>query len=271
MAADTTASPLTTDRWTVVGIGLLVGLLAVFVHEGLGHGLAVVLTGHQLTRVTSVDAEFDEGALGAGTLRIIAAAGPLANVALGLLAWGGLRVARGARGRYFLWLLGFSNLLVAGGYLLALSFTDFGDVHDFMAGLPLKPLWQIVSTALGLVSSLLVLRIALRLLDPFLGWGKDARQRRALTLTLAPYLAIGLSAIVAGALNPTSPALILISAAAASFGGNAFMVWVPLWVRAESAATPPEPLVVGRSWPWIAAGIVALLVRVIVLGPGVPR
>ena len=259
------------DLLTVIGIALIVGLIAVFVHEALGHGLAVVLTGHQLTRVTSVDAEFDDGAIAPRALRFIAAAGAFANVVVGFLAWGALRAVRGAQGRYFLWLLGFSNFLVAGGYLLALSFTSFGDVHDFMAGLPLKPLWQIVSTAIGVVVSLVALRLAMRRLDPFLGWGLAARKRRAIMLALPPYFAIGVSAIVAGALNPTSPELILISAAAASFGGNAFLVWLPMWVHEESATTPREPLIVGRSWPWIAAGVVALLLRVVVLGPGLPR
>lgn len=268
VAAETYPMP---DLWTVIGIALVVGLLAVFVHEGLGHGLAVVLTGHTLTRVTSVDAEFDEGAIGAGTLRIIAAAGPFANLVLGFLAWGSLRAARRAHTRYFLWLLGFSNLLVAWGYLLALSFVGFGDVHAFMDGLPLKPLWQTVSTAIGVACSIVALRIAVRLLDPFLGWEQGARQRRARTLTLVPYFAIGISAVIAGALNPTSPTLILISAAAASFGGNAFMAWLPMWIHAEGPTTPRAPLVVGRSWLWIGAGVVALLLRVAVLGPGLPR
>jgi len=264
--------PFPAHDWpTVVGIALIVGLIAVFVHEALGHGLAVLLTGHQLTRVTSVDAEFADGAIAPGALRFIAAAGPFANVVVGFIAWGALRAARGVHSRYFLWLLGFSNFLVAGGYLLALSFASFGDVHDFMEGLPLKPLWQLVSTALGVVCSLVVLRIAMRLLDPFLGWQLGARKRRAIMLALPPYFAIGISAIIAGALNPTSPELILISAAAASFGGNAFMAWLPLWVHAEAATTPRAPLIVGRSWPWIAAGVVALLLRVVVLGPGLPR
>lgn len=271
-AADVAAERYPTpDRWTVIGIALVVGLIAVFAHEGLGHGLAVMLTGHTLTRVTSVDAEFDDGAMGAGTLRIVAAAGPFANVVLGFLAWGALRAARRVHTRYFLWLLGFSNFLVAWGYLLALSFVGFGDVHDFMAGLPLKPLWQAVSTAIGVVASIAVLRIAARLLDPFLGWERGARQRRTRTLALVPYFAIGISAVIAGALNPTSPVLILISAAASSFGGNAFMAWLPLWIHAEGPTTPRAPLVVGRSWPWLIAGVVALLLRVVVLGPGLPR
>jgi hypothetical protein len=259
------------DLWTIVGIALVVGLIAIVAHEGLGHGLAVVLTGHELTRVTSVDAEFVETGVGPGALRLIAAAGVVANVIVGLLAWGAMRAARGAHGRYFLWLLSFSNFLVAGGYLLALSFVDFGDVQAFMAGLPAKPLWQFVSTAIGAVASFVALRIAMRLLDPFLGWDRGARKRRAIMLALPPYFAIGVSAVVAGALNPTSPVLILISAAASSFGGNAFLAWLPLWVRAESAATPRAPLIVGRSWPWIVGGIAALLVRVVVLGPGLPR
>lgn len=259
------------DLLTIGAIALLVGLIGTIVHEALGHGLAVIAVGGELTRVTSVDAEFPDAGIGEWARRFIAAAGVIANLIVGLLAFGGLRAARGATWRYFLWLLGFSNILVGGGYLLALSFAGFGDVDVFVQGLPHRTLWQLGSTVIGVLLSFAGLFAGLRLLDPFLGWERAARRQRALGLALVPYFAIGLASIAAGALNPTDPLLILISAGASSFGGNAFMAWLPLWVRPERPTTPREPLTIVRSWPWIMAGIVALAIRLIVLGPGVPR
>lgn len=262
---------LPNDLLTIGAIALLVGLIGTVVHEALGHGLAVVAVGGELTRVTSVDAEFPDAGIGEWARRFIAAAGVLANLIVGLLAFGGLRAARGATWRYFLWLLGFSNILVGGGYLLALSFAGFGDVQQFVQGLPQRTLWQLGSTALGALLSFGGLFAGLRLLDPFLGWERGLRRRRAVGLALVPYLVIGLASVAAGALNPTDPLLILTSAAASSFGGNAFMAWLPLWVRSERPTTPRDPLTIGRSWPWIIAGVAALAIRLIVLGPGVPR
>lgn len=72
-------------------------------------------------------------------------------------------------------------------------------------------------------------------------------------------------------LNPTSPILILISAAASSFGGTAFLLWIPLAVVKRRATTPDSPLTPRRDWVWIGLGIVALVVYFVVLGPGLPR
>ena len=185
---------------TVAAIAAVVGLTSTIAHEGLGHGLAVLLTGHHLDRVTSVDAEFPEGGIGPGALRLIAAAGVLANGIVGLLALAAQRSARGGTARYALWLLGVVNLFVVGGYLLALSFADFGDVSVFVAALPQRPLWQLASTVLGVAISWATLRFAMRTLDPFLGLGRAERRTRAALLAGVPYLVIGL---VHAAVNPS--------------------------------------------------------------------
>src|SRR5260370_36131611 len=54
----------------------------------------------------------------------------------------------------------------------------------------------------------------------------NIRVRRARQLALAPYLTSGILSCVAGALNPVGPLLILISAAAASFGGHSGLAWM---------------------------------------------
>lgn len=267
----TTVSRSTNDWLTVAAIATLVGLISVSAHEAGGHGLAVLLAGGQVDRITSVAAEFNEANLSLTALRWIAAAGMIANIIVGGIAWSLLLAVREQFWRYFLWLLGFSNLLVAGGYPLALSFTSFGDIHDMVKDLANPLPWQIVSTIIGIAFSVAILLVALRLMQPFLGNEERERQRHAWQLTLPAYLAIGLTSVLAGALNPTDPILILISAATSSFGGNAFLFWLPLWVHRARAVIPPPLLMVQRNWGWIVAGVLALLVRLVVLGPGIPR
>ena len=96
------------------------------------------------------------------------------------------------------------------------------------------------------------------------------RVRRARQLTLAPYLTAGVLACVAGALNPLGPLLILISAAAASFGGNSGLAW--MWNLLYGPRIPssefqmPE---IERSRGWIIATVVLAIGFIMGLGPGV--
>ena len=63
----------------------------------------------------------------------------------------------------------------------------------------------------------------------------------------------------------------LISAAAASFGGTSALAWMAQLLRNEKRFPPREreapPL--PRSIPWLAAGAVVALLFVFVLGPGI--
>jgi len=92
---------------------------------------------------------------------------------------------------------------------------------------------------------------------PFLGNDAKIRVRRARQLTVTPYLTAGVLACVAGALNPVSPLLILISAAAASFGGNSGLAWMSNLLQGpripSSEFQMPE---IERSRGWIIAAVV---------------
>jgi hypothetical protein len=57
----------------------------------------------------------------------------------------------------------------------------------------------------------------------------------------------------------------------ATLGGTTLLPYVALCVGAAKPTTAPAPLTPSKSLPWIAAGIVALLLYAFVLGPGVPR
>ena len=94
--------------------------------------------------------------------------------------------------------------------------------------------------------------------------------RRARQLTVTPYLTAGVLACVAAALNPVGPLLILISAAAASFGGNSGLAW--MWNLLRGPRIPssefqmPE---IERSRGWIIAAVVLAIGFIAELGPGV--
>jgi len=105
-------------------------------------------------------------------------------------------------------------------------------------------------------------------LEPFLGVD-PGRLRRSHGVALWPYLAGGAMYVVAGLLNPESPQLVLISAAAASFGGTSLLAWYPRVVARKPAPEGLTPLTVQRSTAWIAAAVVIAVAFVLLLGPGI--
>ncbi|GCE15902.1 hypothetical protein [Tengunoibacter tsumagoiensis] len=261
------------DLITVAAIAIVAYLLGVVVHEALGHGLAALLVGLHPTRVTSVDLEVDFTHIDAWKVRAVAAAGCVANLITALI---GLTLQRiipkmSPGTRYFLWLLTTINLLIPGGYLMVLTFAGIGDWNDFIQGLPNPIIWKIGFTLLGILISLLGLRYGVRSIRPFLGADPSQRRTRAQTLTLISYFVGSLTNTLAGALNPTSPLLILISAAASSFGGTAFLLWIGGLVNKTQAGNAEVFITPTRDWIWIALGGVALIVYFFILGPGLPR
>ncbi len=261
------------DILTVAAIAIVTYLVSTIAHEALGHGLAAILVGLHVQRVTSVDLEVSFVGIPAWKIRTVAAAGCIANLVLALLAMGILRIGsvKTPTIRFFLWLLATNNLLIPGGYLMVLTFLGIGDWNDFVQGLPQVFLWQLGLTLLGVLHSVAGLFWGARNIDSFLGRDTRLRGRRALALTLTAYLAGSVANTIAGVLNPTSPTLILISAAASSFGGTIWLLWINAFIRKPRTTTPEIALVPQRSWAWILLGVLALFIYMLVLGPGLPR
>lgn len=259
------------DLVTVGCIAVVTYLISVFTHEALGHGVAALIVGAHVTQVTSVD--LDASSVGGWADRFVDAAGCLAQFILGgvVLAVYRSRPPTQANARYFAWLLAHLNLFIPAGYLMALSLANFGDWNAFVQGLPHAFLWRLGLTVLGVSLSLAALFSAVQGLDPFLGRERRTRKRRGFTLAMTPYLVGSIVNTLAGALNPVSPMLILISAAAASFGGTALLAWSGILVRDAHTRTPETPLTPARSSLWIASGVIALLIYFLALGPGLPR
>jgi hypothetical protein len=125
--------------------------------------------------------------------------------------------------------------------------------------------------ALGIVTYFFVfVPLSLRELRPFLGKDAKIRVRRARRLTVTSYLTAGILACVAGSLNPVGPLLILISAAAASFGGNSGLAW--MWNLLNGPRIPSSEFQMSeieRSREWIIAAVVLGIAFIMGLGPGV--
>jgi hypothetical protein len=254
------------DPLTIVALAIVATVIADFIHEGLGHGGMCIATGGQPLVLSTVHFECS------ADTRLVAAGGTLANLIFGALFWGAARaVKQSALWRYFFWLLMTFNLFAAGGYFLFSGVGNIGDWAAVVAGWQPAWAWRVGLAALGIVTYFFVfVPLSLRELRPFLGKDATIRVRRARQLTVTPYLTAGVLACVAGALNPVGPLLILISAAAASFGGTSGLAW--MWNLLYGPRIPssefqmPE---IERSRGWIIAAVLLAIGFIMGLGPGV--
>jgi hypothetical protein len=202
----------------------------------------------------------------------VMAGGTLANVAAAALLvvlWRALRAAPPAT-RYALWLAMTVNLMQAAGYLLFSGTLGIGDwaaiLRHFGAG-------GAARAAMAVTGALLYVGIvcfAVRELRAFLPGTRAAAAAAARPLTLFPWIVGGLLSCVAGALNPIGFVLVAISAAAASFGGTSGLAW--MGSLAGTTWAPLEPSSKGLDIPrhrgFIAAGLLAAILFIAVMGPG---
>jgi hypothetical protein len=267
MAAKAESSPpRLLDIWTIAAIAVSATVVTDFIHEGLGHGGLCVAIGAQPLAFSTVHFQCS------ADTRLVAAGGTLANLIFGATFWGVARaVKQAAPWRYFFWLLMTFNLFDAGGYLLFSGIGNFGDWAAVVAGRQPAWAWRVGLVALGTVTYfLLFVPLCLRELGPFLGKDTEIRVRRARQLTVVPYLTGGVLSCAAGALNPVGPILILVSAAAASFGGHSGMAW--MWSllhnpRIPTSASQMPEIEANRAWMMVAVALAVVFIAG--LGPGV--
>ncbi len=259
---------------TVIAIALVAYALTNIAHEGVGHGGMCIAVGGEPITLNAV--YFDcsrEGVTNAGS-RWISAAGTLTNLAFAALTALLLRarLVRAATGRYFLWLFLTLNLLQAFGYWMFSGIGGIGDWNAVVANSPNYALWRLALAVAGTVAYLFVaVPIALRGMEHFLGAADPPRLARARRLTLPAYLAGGALYVTAGLLNPESPMLVLISAAAASFGGASALAWMTQLLRNRERFPPRDVPAEGiaRSWPWLVTAALTALFFIVVLGRGI--
>lgn len=272
MSESRTGSSQGLDRLTLIAIAVVAYALANIAHEGVGHGGACVAAGGRAVSVSAIYFECDKTGMGPEADKLSSAAGTLVNLALGSLAFAALRVGRreATPGCYFLWLLMSVNLLQATGYWLFSGLGNIGDWAVVIEGFTPHLVWRAALAAAGGAAYWGVVHLSLGQLLPFTGPGNEGRAR-ARVLCLVPYLSGGVLYVLAGVLNPLGWRLVVISAAAASFGGTSALAWMTELLRNEQRFPPPTepPLLLPRSRGWLTAAVVAVFVFVGVLGPAV--
>jgi len=255
-----------TDLLTIVAITITTTVITSFIHEAIGHGGMCVVTGGNPKVLSTVHFECSIDT------RLVAAGGTLANLAFGALSWAIARTFRKSSSwRYFFWQLMTFNLFDAGGYFLFSGVGNFGDWAAVVAGWYPAWGWRVGLIVLGVVTYfLLFVPLSLLELRPFLSTDPVARVQRARRMTVVPYLTTGILSCLAGALNPVGPLLILVSAAAASFGGKSGLAWMWTLLRGPRIPSSQSQMAeIQRSWGWIVVAILLTTVFIAVLGPGV--
>ena len=261
----TTAPP---DALTVGAIGILAYMLGNLLHEGLGHGGACLLVGAKPLVVSSVHFECSSDT------RLVFAGGTLVNLLAGVVSFalGRLTGPGYPRWKYFFWIAMTVNLYAGTGYFLFSGIGGIGDWAGFIEGLGHQWVWRIALTILGAFTYALAARISLLELRPFIGGEKAERYRRAVRLTSIPYFAGGILMCIAGALNPKGIILILISAAASTFGGTSGLLWATNWLRRGTLipyGPAAEPRPIRKNWPLVAVACAVAIAFIAILGPGI--
>jgi hypothetical protein len=256
------------DPFTVAAIGILAYMLGNVLHEAAGHGGACLLVGGKPLALSSV--YFECGA----DSRLVMAAGTLMNLLAGaaFFALGRLTGRGFPRLKYFFWIAMTVNLFTGTGYFLFSGIGGIGDWGAFIQGLGRQWPWRIGLTILGAVTYLVAARISLLELRPLIGSDMKQRYQRAVRLSVVPYFAGGILMCIAGALNPQGMVLILISAAASTFGGTSGLMWTTNWLRRATpipCGPPADPMPIQRSWPLIVAACAVALAFIAILGPSI--
>ncbi len=264
--------PKLPDRLTLIAISAIAYLIAVALHEHLGHALTCILVGSQPTELGAFYVDCDYSTLNDLAIRLVALAGPVVSLLTGLVSFlvlQRLSPAKPAR-FYFVWLLGTIGFMTATGYLLFSGITgigDFGTTRDgaFYQATPAW-LWQIALTVLGAASYFLIVWLAVRTIEPIIPGAGRSRITYARHLVLLSYLTGAALYIGIGLFNPHGLIIVLISSAASSLGGTSGFLWMMQLIRpTESTATTALPF--PRQWSWIVVGIILTVAYALILGP----
>jgi hypothetical protein len=251
------------DRVTVVALAAIACVVQDILHEGLGHGVTAWLSGaHRLTMSTvALQSDIDT--------RLIAANGTLVNLLFAAIFW--LLLRRGPRyrpaTRYFLVLALMGNLFTGTGYFFFSGVMNFGDWAAVIRGLEPHWAWQLGLVVLGIASYWASMMIVGLELEPFRE--KNGHSPRILRLCYTPYFTDGILAAIAGLMNPIGFFYVIASALPSTLGANAGLLSLPFVMRSWKRVHEEEPVgPIPRSPLWIALGVAASLLFILVLGRG---
>jgi hypothetical protein len=260
------------DQLTLIAISALAYIVAVALHEHLGHATACVWLGHRVTEFGAFYVNCGGNEVSVLDKRLVALAGPFISLITGLVCFQFLKPDARPLSFYFLWLLGSLGLMSATGYMLFSGVAGIGDlgttVDGALQGVQPEWLWRVVLAVLGGACYFWVVRYMARRLEPRLNAAGADRIRCAKRVTLISYLTGAGVYLVIGLFNPHGIVIVLTSALASSMGGTSGLVWFDSGLNAKGEAAGPG-LYFSRSWRWIAIALVVTLAYGVIFGPTV--
>ncbi|HMD59703.1 MAG TPA: hypothetical protein VKG66_07955 [Steroidobacteraceae bacterium] len=258
------------DRLTLIAISCLAYIVAVALHEHLGHATACTLLGGHVKEFGAFYVTCGDAGLSLLDKRLVALAGPFISLILGLVCFQILKTVAQPRSFYFLWLLGSLGLMSASGYMLFSGVAGIGDLgttgDGALQGVQPEWLWRAVLALLGGFCYFRVVRYMARRLEPRLNATGHDRIHCAKRVTLISYLTGAALYLVIGLFNPHGAVILLTSALPASLGGTSGLVWFDSGLNAKGDAAGPG-LYFSRSWRWVAIAFAVTLIYGAVFGP----
>jgi hypothetical protein len=246
---------------TIVSVAVVAYAASDVVHELMGHFMAARLAGVEVVSISSVALQTGRSS------RIVAAAGTIADILAGLIAFALLaRTARFDAGRYFLWLFG-SVSLMNSGYLIFSALLDSGDWAAVVAGLNPPWAWRLGIATAGVIVYAIAMRLAARKAGEWVAAGavSAADFRRFI---VSSYVAGGMLLVGASTLNPIGFRLVAVSGVGASFGLTAGLLVIPRMVPSSSVGSAARNRLTLQPY-WVAVAFLVAIAFVGVLGPGI--
>jgi hypothetical protein len=262
------------DTATLIAVSALAYVLAVALHEHVGHGMACLAMGSYPKELGAFYVDCDSDRLSSLGMRIVALAGPAMSLLTGVAAFLVLRRIPPASSLpyYFTWLLGGVGLMSAAGYPLFSGVSGLGDLGTtrdgaFFGATP-EIFWRIALTVAGVVAYTMVARYLCRTIAPCVGavaGGQMAIARRA---TMISYFTGAVVYLAIGAFNPMGWTIIVMSVLPSSMGGTSGLLWMwPIYRRRAATQADGQGLYFSRNWTWIGVSALVVLAYAIMFGP----
>ncbi len=254
------------DLPTLAGLVLLLLPPLIMAHEVAGHGGACLALGGHLTEIGAYYVQCDSP--NETAQRLVAMAGTGADVIVFSLTYWLWNQAKSDLLRLALWIAFVGKGMAAMGYLMFSGISGIGDwgpgAGDGIGPLPYPLLIRALEFGIGLTCYMKIIKLGISTMREMVGGNPLARPARR-TITLGYYWVTGLAALAVGAFNPKGIFILLASAVASSFGGNAGIFSI-VHDRTEA---PPRSFEIGRKILIIVAGLAAMILFAITLGPSI--
>jgi hypothetical protein len=268
------------DIPTVIAISIFSWSLFAVLHEVVGHGVSAILLGEKLLGAVTTTVHIDDfydldhvaSRIGWWGFRTVAATGSLVNFITGALAIILLRSERitSPTTRYFLWLFATISIVQQAFWLAVMPFAGLGgDWTAFFVELEPAVLWKAGVTAIGIFLLWAGYQLPIRQWMPAIRGDRNERWAQIRRLTIVPILAAFIFQMLSILWSPLEGPRHTTIVSVFSFI-PLFLWLIPAnLVRWPEAPSSSEIFHLNRSKVWLVIGLIALVLFVFVLGPGI--